>query len=93
VGGDRVNENCRFRRTLQPIMSGSGLYQLDVAMLAMEDPGLFAQFNKYLLNGAWLGYLNRPNNESNADMLMSPEYTERARATFVALWDAAAARI
>jgi len=92
VGGDRLNENWTLRRTAHPIMGGSGLYQLDVATLAMEEPALFTQFNKYLLNGAWLGYLNRPNNDSNADMLMSPAYTQRARGTFEALWDAAAAR-
>jgi transcriptional regulator with XRE-family HTH domain len=93
VGGDRLNQNCAIRRAVFPIMSGCGLYELDTATLALEDQGLFTQFSKYLLNGAWLGYLNRPNADSNADMLMSPDYTEYARATFETLWSAASARM
>jgi hypothetical protein len=93
VGGDRLNENCAFRRTAYPIMGSSGLYQLDTASLAMEEPGLFTQFGKYLLNDSWLGYLNRPNDDSNADMLMSPQNTERACGAFEESWAAAAARV
>lgn len=93
VGGDRLNENCAFRRTVFPVTSGSGLYHLDAVTFALEEPWLFTQFSKFLLNGTWLGYLNRPNDDSSADMLMSPDYTERACGTFEALWSAAGARI
>lgn len=93
VGGDQLNEHCSFRRTVLPVMSGSGLYQLDTPTFAMEEPGLFTQFGKLLFNGTWLGYVNAPNDESDADMLMSPSYTERARHTFEALWSAAGARV
>jgi transcriptional regulator with XRE-family HTH domain len=93
VGSDRLNQHCAFRRAVFPIMSGSGLYELDTATLALEDPGLFTQFSKYLLNGAWLGYLNRPNADSNSDMLMSPDYAEYARSAFETLWSAASARM
>jgi transcriptional regulator with XRE-family HTH domain len=92
IGGDRLNRYCAFRRAVFPIMSGAGLYELDTATLALEDPGLFTQFGKYLLNGTWLGYVNRPNVDSNADMLMSPDYTEYARAAFETLWSAASSR-
>ncbi|MPZ82341.1 MAG: helix-turn-helix domain-containing protein [Actinophytocola sp.] len=93
VGGDQLNENCSFRRTVLPVMGGAGLYRLDVAPLAMEEPALFTQFSKYLLNGTWLGYLIRPNQESNTDMLMSPSHTERACWAFDALWNAAGAHV
>lgn len=93
IGGDQLNENCSFRRASHPIMSGSGIYRLDTASLAAEEPALLAQFSRYLFDGAWLGYLNRPNDVSNADMLMSPSYTERARETFEAQWSAASARV
>jgi transcriptional regulator with XRE-family HTH domain len=93
TGGDRLNENCSFRRTVLPVLCGSGLYQLDVGSFALEEPGLHTQFNKYLLKNEWLGYVNRPNDDSNADMLMSPVHTERARGAFEALWNAAGARV
>jgi hypothetical protein len=93
VGGDTVNENCAFRRSVLPVAAGSVLYRLDTATLTMEEPALFTQFGKYLFNGAWLGYLNRPNDDSNADMLMSIGNTERARGAFEALWSAAGARV
>ena len=93
VGGDRLNEYCSFRRAVNPVMAGSGIYQLDLTTLAREEPGLLEQFSRYLFNGAWLGYLNRPNEVSNADMLMSPGYTARARETFEALWSAASVRV
>jgi transcriptional regulator with XRE-family HTH domain len=93
TGGDRLNEYCSFRRTVLPVLCGSGLYRLDVGAFALEEPGLHTQFNKYLLNDAWLGYLNRPNEDSNADMLMSPGHTERARGAFETLWNAAGAQV
>jgi hypothetical protein len=92
VGDDRVHENYSIRRTVLPIMGGSGLYELDAVTFAAEEPGLFAQFSKYLLDGKWFGYLNRTNDDSNVDVLMSPDYTERARGVFEALWSAASAR-
>lgn len=93
VGGDTVNENCAFRVSVLPVSAGAVLYRLDTATLTMEEPALITQFEKYLFNGAWLGYLNRPNDDSNADMLMSIKYTERARDAFEALWSAAGARV
>lgn len=89
IGGDHLHENCSFRRSTVPVMTGSGLYRLDTAGLAMEEPGLFTQFSKYLRDGMWLGYLNRPNDDSNADMLMSPAQNEQACEAFEALWSAA----
>jgi transcriptional regulator with XRE-family HTH domain len=93
VGGDQVNEYCSFRRAAHPVMAGSGIYELDITTLAAQEPGLLTQFSAYLFNGTRLGYLNRPNEVSNADMLMSPSYTQRARGTFQALWSAASARV
>lgn len=92
VGGDRLHEHCTFRRTLYPVMGGVGLYLLDTPTLAMHEPALLNQFGKYVLNGGWLGYLNRANQDSTVDMLMSPDYTERACHTFEVLWQAAGPR-
>ncbi len=88
-----LNEYCSFRRTILPVMGGAGLYRLDVATLAIEEPALFTQFSEYLLNGVWLGYVNRPNDESTADMVMSPDHTSRACSSFEALWNAAGTRV
>jgi transcriptional regulator with XRE-family HTH domain len=93
VGGDRLNEHCSFRHATQPVVVGSGLYQLDIARLTGEEPALLTQFTRYLFDGEWLGYVNRPNDESHADMLMSPSFTERAQDTFEVLWNAAAYRV
>ncbi|MGH3878424.1 MAG: helix-turn-helix domain-containing protein [Actinophytocola sp.] len=93
VGGDRLNENCSFRKTVLPVMGGAGLYRLDVSSLAIAEPALFNQFGKFLLSGTWLGYLNRPNDESNADMIMSPDHTLRACGAFDTLWNAAGSRV
>jgi transcriptional regulator with XRE-family HTH domain len=93
VGGDRLNENCSFRRATHPVIGGSGLYRLDTFTLAKEEPALLTQFGGYLLDGSWLGYLNRPNAESKADMLMSPGFTKHARVTFESLWGAAGTRV
>lgn len=92
IGGDRLHENCAFRRSVHPTTGGLGLYELDVPTFAMEEPGLFTHFSKYLLNGTWLGYLNRPNDDSTADMVMSPDHTNRAREAFENLWKVADSR-
>lgn len=93
VGGDHLNENCAFRRTIVPVMTGTGLHRLDAVTFAREEPWLFTQFSKFILNGAWLGYLNHPNDDSQADMLMNPDCTERACSAFEGLWAAAGTRV
>lgn len=89
IGGDHLQENCVFRRSIMPVMTGSGLYCLDIARFAMEEPGLFTQFNQYLRDGMWLGYLNSPNDSSKVDMLMSPLQNGHACEVFEGLWLAA----
>jgi transcriptional regulator with XRE-family HTH domain len=86
VGGDTLHEHCFFRTTTLPLASTTVLYNLDTSTFAPAEPALFTQFGKYLLDGTWLGYLNRPNDDSTADMLMAPSYVERAREAFDALW-------
>jgi hypothetical protein len=88
TGGDPLAGNSEFRRTVLPIMGGCGLYELDTGVLAMEEPALLAQFANYLSDGHHIGYLNRPNNDSRSDMLMSPVNTEHARVAFEELWNA-----
>lgn len=91
VGGDRLHEQCFFRRTTSPTVGAAVLYHLDTPKFAMSEPGLFTQFSKYLLDGAWLGYLNRPNDDATADMLMAPDHVRRAQSAFDALWNTAIA--
>lgn len=87
AGGDHVNENCAFRGTLSPLLGGAGLYHLDVDNLAAEEPALFAQVGSYV-DDEWIGYLIRPNTDSNSDMIMNGYHVKRARATFEASWSA-----
>ena len=91
VGGDRLNEYCFFRTSAWPVAGAAVLYHLDTPMFAASEPALFTQFSKYLLSDTWLGYLNRPNNDSTADMLMVPSYAEIARKAFEVLWSGSTA--
>jgi hypothetical protein len=91
VGGDRVRENCAFRRTNAPVFTGAALYKIDAAGLEAQEPALYAQVNDYIGPDGWLGYVIRPNDDSNSDMLMDPLHTRRARSAFDALWSSSTA--
>ncbi len=86
VASEHVHERCAFRRTTLPIIAAAGLYQLDAATLELEEPALFTQFSKYVTDDHCLGYLTRPNADSNADMLMSAAHAQGAREAFESLW-------
>lgn len=86
VPGDQLHGNLFFGRAAMPITAGVGLYELDTASFEREEPALFTQFHKYLSDDHWLGYVTRPNVDSNADMLMSCDHTRYARAGFESLW-------
>jgi transcriptional regulator with XRE-family HTH domain len=86
IGGDRVRENCAFRLTAAPVLTGILLYHLDTVRLEAEEPALHAQIHDYLSGDHWLGCVIRPNNDSNSDMLMDPEHVQRARKAFNLMW-------
>lgn len=90
VGGDRLHEYCMFRTTKWPATGSTVLYDLDTRAFQQTEPALFTQFRKYLLDDTWLGYINRPNSDSRADMLMDPSNVARARKAFNVLWNVAA---
>jgi hypothetical protein len=89
VGRDLVRRNCSFRRTAQPVSSGIALYRVDMDALAGEEPALLAQMQDYISLIGELGYLIRPNEDSNSDMVMNKEHRERAQSAFDSLWSAA----
>lgn len=89
VGGDRLHEYCSFRTTTWPVLGAPVLYKLDISTFEKTDPGLFMQFRKYLFEVTWLGYLNRPTDDSTADVLMAPSHVARARDAFDFLWKVA----
>jgi transcriptional regulator with XRE-family HTH domain len=86
IGGDKVRESCSFRRTMTPLLVGVVLFKLDPVGLKAEEPALYSQISEYLSDEEWLGCIIRPNNDSNADMLMDQLHTRRARISFEALW-------
>jgi transcriptional regulator with XRE-family HTH domain len=86
VPGDHLHSNLAFGQTAMPVTAGAGLYELDIAAFEGEEPALFTQFRKYLSDDHWLGYITRPNIDSNADMLMSCHHAQHARASFESLW-------
>ena len=88
VGGDRVRQNCAFRRTASPPLVGVVLLKLDSVGLRAEEPALYWQISDYLSEDGWLGCIIRPNNDSNSDMLMDPPHVRRARSSFESLWSA-----
>lgn len=89
VGGDTLHEHCFFRTATRPLASTTVLYDLDTSKFSKAEPALFAQFGKYLFNGTWLGYVNRLNHDSTADMLMTPSHVERTSRAFSSLWSEA----
>lgn len=89
VGGDRVRQNCAFRRTSSPPLVGVVLLRLDPVALKAEEPALYWQISDHLSDDGWLGCIIRPNNDSNSDMLMDPPHARRARSSFEALWSTA----
>lgn len=89
IGGDALHERCLFRTTASPVTGSAVLYHLETQNFAKAEPALFTQFRKYLLDDSWLGYLNRPNEDSMADMLMSPTHVKRVRHAFEVLWSKA----
>ena len=86
IGGDQVHENCAFRRTSTPVMTGIVLYQLDDAALQAREPALHAQFSSDMVDNQWFGCVIRPNADSNSDMLLDSRHLGHARRTFEALW-------
>lgn len=86
AGGDQVHENCAFRSTTTPLITGIALYQLNVDILEMAEPVLHTQFSPHMDESDWLGCVIRPNGDSNSDMLMDATHISRARASFEALW-------
>jgi transcriptional regulator with XRE-family HTH domain len=89
VGRDLVSRNCSFRRTAQPVFSGIVIYRLDMDRLGAEEPVLHAQIQDFIGSGGELGYVIRPNEESNSDMLMGNEHRHRAEDAFSTLWSSA----
>jgi hypothetical protein len=86
VGGDRVRENCSFRLTSVPVLTGLLLYKLDTIKLEAEEPALHAQICDYLSDNVWLGFVIRTNSDSNSDMILDPEHISRARDAFERMW-------
>ena len=91
IGGDRVRENCSFRLTAAPVLTGILLYRLDTIRLAAEESALYAQIQDYLSDDVWLGCVIRTNSDSNSDMLMDPEHVRRARTAFNLMWSSSLA--
>lgn len=91
IGGDRVRENCAFRLTVAPLLTGILLYRLDIVRLEAEEPALHAQILDYLSDDVWLGCVIRTNSDSTSDMLMNPDYVRRARRAFERMWSSGAA--
>lgn len=86
VRGDHVHGNCLFRCSPLPVVAEIGLYRLDVAALELEEPALFTQFSKYVDDEDRLGYVTRPNDDSNADMLMNGNHLRHVVNAFEGLW-------
>jgi transcriptional regulator with XRE-family HTH domain len=86
IGGDRVRENCAFRQTAAPLLTGILLYRLDTIRLEAEEPALYAQVCDYLSDDVWLGCVIRTNDDSNSDMIMNPDHVRRARNAFGRMW-------
>jgi transcriptional regulator with XRE-family HTH domain len=91
VGGDRVQENCEFRATSEPVFNSVGLYQFETERLESEQPALYAQVSDYIGEDQWLGCVIRANDDSNSDMVMNHAHTRRARAAFDLLWSSGSA--
>lgn len=74
-----------FKSTEQPVLALIGLYYLNMPIFELQEPGLATQFVQYV-DRDLLGYVNRPNDEARAAMLMSPEFTQLSSKAFDELW-------
>jgi hypothetical protein len=88
IGGDLLRENCAFRVTTAPVLTGILLYRLDTVRLEAEEPALYAQICDYLSANEWLGCVIRPNHDFSSDMLMDAAHVRRARGAFERMWTA-----
>jgi transcriptional regulator with XRE-family HTH domain len=86
VGGDQVQENCAFRRTDIPLMTGAVLYRLDIEAMQETEPALYAQFSADLDEDYWFGCVIRSNADSNSDMMLDANHLRRAKKSFDKLW-------
>ena len=86
IGGDRVRQNCAFRLTAAPVLTGILLYRLDMTKLQADEPALYTQICDYLCDNDWLGCVISPNDDSNSDMLMDAKHVLRARNAFNLMW-------
>lgn len=86
IGVEHLRENCAIRSSPIPAIADIGLYLLDSSTFELAEPALFTQFSKYLTDGHRLGYITRPNDHTNADMLMGTDHIQHAVTAFEALW-------
>ncbi|GAA4933365.1 helix-turn-helix protein [Actinomycetospora succinea] len=92
AGGDAVAAECDFRVTSLPVLVGICLVEIDITPFSAEEPALYEQLETYISAEGWIGYVIRPNRESNADMVMSKDRRESARQGFDAAWRSAQRR-
>lgn len=89
IGGDKLYEYCFFRAATSPVTGVPVLYNLDISTLVATEPAIFSLVSKHLDDQTWLGYLNRPNDDSDVAELMSASHVKTTRDAFAFLWNEA----
>lgn len=91
-GNDQlVLNNCLFKRTENLLMTGCGLYKLDVVNLAREQPILREQIRTSISDDGWIGIVISPSMEPQVDVLMDSFHFIQAKTAFEAMWRKAVA--
>jgi len=82
---DLVIRNCAFRKTDTRIISGCGMYKLDVEALRAEQPIKYTRFEQWIVD-ARLGYAIAASRALQVDSLMDSNHLHHALQSFDQMW-------
>jgi hypothetical protein len=89
VPDQAIRERCKFYHTSTPVLSGCGLYHLDIQSI-QDDPKtkiLYERLRASISTDGWLGYVMPPSEQLQADALMDEFHLRLARESFDQILD------
>lgn len=85
-----VRNNCEFRVTDTPTVTGCGLYQLEMDDLQEETPILYDYIHEHdYSSDDWFGYTIGPSESAQGTMVMDTDHLYSSLQLFECLWDEA----
>lgn len=82
-----VRNNCEFRITDIPTVTGCGLYRINMEELEAETPVLYDFIQEYdYCSDGWFGYTSGPSESAQGTMVMDTEHLNSSLQLFERLW-------